>query len=128
MTQPLSRRLATEQHVADETAGLVTTDDPRLSNARTPTTHTHGVDTITATGTKSATTYLRGDGTWSTPPAGTSSTVDTTKIEATVFHNGTTGGGTRPTGYARVRWVNPVGTTYARPTNMVTGDIWEHDQ
>lgn len=42
--------------------------------------------------------------------------------EGVKMHDGTTGGGTRPAGYARVRWVG--GT--ARPTNMVTGDIWEH--
>lgn len=50
-----------------------------------------------------------------------------TSTEAIVYHNGTTGGGTRPSGYARVRWINPVGTAYARPQNMVSGDIWEHD-
>lgn len=44
-------------------------------------------------------------------------------IEGLKVHDGTTGGGTRPTGYARVRWVG--GT--ARPTNMVTGDVWERD-
>lgn len=47
--------------------------------------------------------------------------------EAVVFHDGTPGGGSRPTGYARVVWVNPVGTTYARPTNMLAGDEWETD-
>lgn len=49
--------------------------------------------------------------------------VSLTEVEAIVFHDGTPGGGTRPSGYARVRWVG--GTT--RPTNMLTGDIWEHD-
>jgi hypothetical protein len=44
-------------------------------------------------------------------------------VEGIVFHDGSTGGGTRPSGYARVRWVG--GTT--RPTNMLTNDIWEHD-
>lgn len=43
--------------------------------------------------------------------------------EGIVYHDGTTGGGTRPTGYFRVRWIG--GT--ARPTNMVTGDVWERD-
>ena len=47
-------------------------------------------------------------------------------VEAVVFHDGTSGGGTRPTGYKRVRWVNPPGTSYARPTNMASGDVWEH--
>lgn len=35
--------------------------------------HTHTVSTLSATGTPSATTYLRGDGTWSTPAGGGSS-------------------------------------------------------
>lgn len=42
--------------------------------------------------------------------------------EALKIHDGSTGGGTRPTGGYRVRWVG--GTV--RPTNMVTGDVWEH--
>jgi hypothetical protein len=36
----------------------------------TPTAHTHGIADLTATGTPSATTYLRGDGTWATPAGG----------------------------------------------------------
>lgn len=44
-------------------------------------------------------------------------------VEGIKIHDLTTGGGTRPSGYTRVRWVG--GTT--RPTNMLTGDIWEHD-
>lgn len=35
-----------------------------------PSTHSHSVAQITATGTPSGTTYLRGDGTWSTPAGG----------------------------------------------------------
>ena len=34
----------------------------------TPTAHTHPVTDLTATGTRSASTYLRGDGSWATPP------------------------------------------------------------
>lgn len=34
------------------------------------TSHTHGVTDLTATGTASATTYLRGDNTWNTPAGG----------------------------------------------------------
>lgn len=45
-------------------------------------------------------------------------------VEAIVSHDGTAGGGTRPVGYKRVRWVG--GTT--RPENMITGDVWEHIQ
>lgn len=57
-------------------------DDGRFTDARTPTAHaaTHeaggtdelevGVGQIDATGTPSSTTYLRGDGTWSTPAGG----------------------------------------------------------
>jgi len=47
--------------------------------------------------------------------------------QAMVYHDGTPGGGTRPTGYFRVLWVNPVGTNYARPTNMAIGDEWEKE-
>ena len=50
-------------------SGYVTTTDPRLSDARTPTGHTHTVVDIDATGVASLTTYLRGDGTWATLPA-----------------------------------------------------------
>ncbi|NOG69827.1 hypothetical protein [Roseicella sp. DB1501] len=32
--------------------------------------HTHGIADLTATGTRDATTYLRGDGTWATPAGG----------------------------------------------------------
>ena len=35
-----------------------------------PAAHTHGIADLTATGTPSATTYLRGDGTWATPAGG----------------------------------------------------------
>lgn len=48
-------------------------------------------------------------------------------VEGVVFHNGTAGGGTRPSGFARVRWINPPGTSYTRPTNMASGDVWEHN-
>ena len=35
-----------------------------------PAAHTHGIADLTTTGTPSATTYLRGDGTWATPAGG----------------------------------------------------------
>ena len=69
--------------------------DPRLSDARTPTAHTHGIADLTATGTPSATTYLRGDGTWATPAGG--------------------GGGSGPltgTGFPEGVVAAPVGTEY----------------
>lgn len=40
-----------------------------------------------------------------------------------VLHDGSTAGGIRPSGYAYVVWKG--GTT--RPTNMISGDIWEHE-
>ena len=96
----------------DPSRVLVTSDDPRLSDARPPsahthpvsnvdglqaaldgkaatshthsmaqvtgldsalagkasTSHTHPVTDLTATGTRSSSTYLRGDGSWVTPP------------------------------------------------------------
>ena len=58
---------------------------------------------------------------------GSGGSVDTSSLEGVQFHDGTTGGGVRKVGYARIRWVNPAGTSYARPTNMLAGDIWEHD-
>ena len=51
----------------------VGTNDPRMADARTPTAHTHPIADLTATGTRDATTFLRGDGTW----AVISSTSDT---------------------------------------------------
>lgn len=53
--------------------------------------------------------------------------IDKSEIVGEQDHDGTTGGGTRLTGYKRVRWVNPVGTAYGRPTNMAIGDSWERD-
>lgn len=47
--------------------------------------------------------------------------------EGIVFHDGTAGGGIRPTGYARVTWVSPPGSGHSRPTNMLTNDAWETD-
>ncbi len=45
-------------------------NDPRLSDARPPTAHTHDVEDMTATGTRDATTFLRGDDTWAVPAGG----------------------------------------------------------
>ncbi len=48
----------------------VGTNDPRMSDARTPLAHSHGVVDLTATGTRDATTFLRGDNTWAVPSGG----------------------------------------------------------
>ena len=39
-------------------------------NAKAATSHTHSISDMTATGTRDSTTFLRGDNTWATPPAG----------------------------------------------------------
>jgi hypothetical protein len=44
-------------------------------------------------------------------------------VEYIMFHDGSAGGGSRPTGFARVRWVGGA----SRPTNMAANDVWEHD-
>lgn len=46
-----------------------------------------------------------------------------TAVEGLMVHDGSAGGGARPAGFFRVRWVG--GAT--RPTNMAAGDVWEHD-
>ena len=77
-------------HVVGDVTGLQTaldgkvgTSDPRLTDARTPTAHTHTVDAITpGTGTKSATTYLNGLGVWATPPNTTYANPATSEITA----------------------------------------------
>lgn len=55
-------------------------NDPRLTNARTPTAHTHGVTDLTATGTKDGTKFLRDDNTWQRAlPVATAATVATSE-------------------------------------------------
>lgn len=39
-------------------------------NGKAPSSHTHGVAGLTATGTRDNTTFLRGDNTWAVPPGG----------------------------------------------------------
>jgi len=66
-----------------ELTNRVLTTDPRLSDARTPTTHQHVATTdLTATGTKSSATYLRGDNTWNTPTNTTYSEITSAEITA----------------------------------------------
>lgn len=74
----LASQVALDVEVAARVAGdaalstsKVSTTDPRLTDARTPTSHTHGVSDLTATGTKDTTTFLRGDNTWAAPAGGT---------------------------------------------------------
>ena len=56
--------------------------------------HAHGVADLTATGTKSATTFLRGDNTWAVPASGAAGplqqVVTTTALPLTVSHLGAT--------------------------------------
>lgn len=52
------------------TATVPRSDDPRMSNARTPTSHTHPISEISATGTPDGTKFLSGDGTWKVPSSG----------------------------------------------------------
>lgn len=51
-------------------AAAATQEAARTTIGAAAATHTHPIAAITATGTPSATTYLRGDGSWSTPATG----------------------------------------------------------
>ena len=48
----------------------VSTATATALSGKANTSHTHGVTDLTATGTKSSTTFLRGDNTWATPAGG----------------------------------------------------------
>lgn len=85
-------------------AGTVTEgNDARLSDARTPTSHTHAATDITSgtintarmgSGTANSTTFLRGDNTWQTVSAGggdASTSVGTSVADEVVLFDGTTG-------------------------------------
>ena len=56
--------------------------DARFTDARTPTAHNHPVSDLTATGTPSSSTYLRGDGSWATPTNTTYSVPTQAEAEA----------------------------------------------
>lgn len=58
---------ATADH--DHTTGEITGLDTALAG-KAPVAHNHGVTDLNATGTRDATTYLRGDNTWATPAGG----------------------------------------------------------
>ena len=68
-------------------------NDSRLTDARTPTSHTHGVADLTATGTRDSTTFLRGDNTWAAPTVATPANVLTTDTVQTVTGAKTFGAG-----------------------------------
>jgi hypothetical protein len=57
-----------EQDTADALATSLAAETALPGKAAS--THTHGVTDLTATGTRDATTYLRGDNTWATPAGG----------------------------------------------------------
>lgn len=97
---------------------VVVGNDPRLSDARTPTAHTHAAGDITSgviatarlgSGTADTTTFLRGDNTWAI--------VSTGANLARVIHDGTNYPARPDVDY--VEWVGPV-----EPTAMVEGDSW----
>lgn len=69
----------------------VDTDDPRLSDARDPLTHTHTIGQIVGlSGTPDSTTFLRGDGVWAQPPTSTSGVmVIGTNVDASNLPDGT---------------------------------------
>ncbi len=61
--------------VTNELASKVEGTDPRLSDARTPTAHEHTASTdLTATGSPSNLTFLRGDDVWAAPYSGMTQT------------------------------------------------------
>lgn len=70
--------------------GQVTTINTALAG-KAATSHVHAITDLTATGTRSATTFLRGDGTWATP-AGASGTLNQAGTVARLRQNVGTAG------------------------------------
>ena len=54
----------------DTTRAVTPAGVKALADTKADASHTHGVTNLTATGTRDATTYLRGDNTWATPAGG----------------------------------------------------------
>lgn len=76
---------APHSHSISQVTGLQSALDGKADTA-----HTHGVDDLTATGTKSSSTYLRGDGTWATPPNTTYSAMTVAEMQSGESFSGRT--------------------------------------
>lgn len=78
----------TAEQISDSTAvgqALVAATDAdaaRTTLGAAAADHQHAIDDIDATGTASSTTYLRGDGSWATPPSSSGSGIDPTLLDA----------------------------------------------
>lgn len=55
--------------------------DPRFTDSRNPTPHSHTVESISASGSASSSTFLRGDGAWASPPDTTYPTITQAEAE-----------------------------------------------
>lgn len=93
-----------------------TADNPTVTGG---TNHTHTVEQVSNASVTGKALMLTASATTARDTLGVG---EKSKQEAHVLHDGTAGGGIRPTGYFRVIWVGGA----ARPTNMLTNiDIWE---